>query len=261
MLFVSLAFLALLVLEYVVERPAVQWALWIAQWPLWAALTADYIARFLRAPKRAPFLFDFFNVADLFVVLLPLLELLLTQAFGFLRVLRVMRMLRLVRVLALANKVAGDAFKTALRRKNAKYAIGPALFFSLILVVAVYKFEEPYARHGIDSWFEALWWSVTTVTTVGYGDVTPITTPARVAAILLMIVGIAVFSYVTALMASWFVGDEKCEEETPKPPEDRLDSSEEILARLERIEDMLQHSQTADAQTKQRGEQRGHPDT
>ena len=65
------------------------------------------------------------------------------------------------------------------------------------------------AEHGVNkdikSPFDALWWGITTMTTVGYGDVTPVTAEGRIAAVVLMLLGIGLFSAVTAIITSFML--------------------------------------------------------
>jgi voltage-gated potassium channel len=82
----------------------------------------------------------------------------------------------------------------------------------------------------IQSFSDALWWAVTTVSTVGYGDAVPTTDAGRGVAYLLILVGIAVFSLITANLASFFV------ERGQQSDSDKVD---EVLRRLERLEAAL----------------------
>ncbi|WP_031090495.1 potassium channel family protein [Streptomyces sp. NRRL WC-3549] len=95
------------------------------------------------------------------------------------------------------------------RRLHVKASLWAALGVVLVLLLgswAIVPFEESAPRATITSFPLALWWSVETATTVGYGDLYPVTLGGRVIAGIEMLVGISVFSVVTASLATWFVG-------------------------------------------------------
>ena len=77
----------------------------------------------------------------------------------------------------------------------------------MIYTASLAVFDKERYLHGatINSFGKALWWSITTVTTVGYGDVYPVTNTGRVIAVLLMIGGISLVGVVTAALASWII--------------------------------------------------------
>ncbi|MCY4272528.1 MAG: potassium channel family protein, partial [bacterium] len=56
----------------------------------------------------------------------------------------------------------------------------------------------------IDSWGDTIWWTIVTMTTVGYGDILPVTGTGKAAAIVLMLAGITIFGFITANLAAWF---------------------------------------------------------
>lgn len=95
------------------------------------------------------------------------------------------------------------------QRLHVKASVWAAVGVVLVLLLGswiIVPFESPAPRATITSFPLALWWSVETATTVGYGDLYPVTVPGRVIAGVVMLVGISVFSIVTASLATWFVG-------------------------------------------------------
>ncbi len=116
--------------------------------------------------------------------------------------------------------------------------------FLLVAVIAVY-FLERHQNPAMDSFLDALWWGVTTITTVGYGDVVPITTPARIIGLILMYTGTVLFIAFTSLFAAFLVRSEVKQEISPVEKEllrEALEtgkiqrSLKEITRRLENIE-------------------------
>jgi voltage-gated potassium channel len=141
------------------------------------------------------------------------------------RTARAMRILRVVRGVKSARAVAH--FLVARRAESAFLAT--VLLSLLVLVfssVAVLQFESP-GGGNIQNAEDAMWWAMSTMTTVGYGDRYPITTEGRLIAVFLMASGVGVFGTFSGLIASWFLS----------PAVDEADSD---LARLERRLELIQ---------------------
>ncbi|MFD5034056.1 potassium channel family protein [Streptomyces sp. NPDC058220] len=95
------------------------------------------------------------------------------------------------------------------QRLHVRAAVWATLAVVVVLLAgswAIVPFEVSAPHATITSFPLALWWSVETATTVGYGDLYPVTAPGRVIATVVMLAGISVFSIVTASIATWFVG-------------------------------------------------------
>jgi voltage-gated potassium channel len=119
------------------------------------------------------------------------------------RVLRLLRLLRLIRAFAGVAR----ALNTVERMANHRGLIWLLAAWSAVMVVcslALYAAENG-ANEAIASPLDAMWWGITTMTTVGYGDVVPKTPEGRVAATVLMVLGIGLFSAVTATVTSFLL--------------------------------------------------------
>jgi voltage-gated potassium channel len=129
------------------------------------------------------------------------------------RVARVMRILRVLRGLKSARMLAHF-----LVERRAQSAFLAALLLCLLLIVAcsiaVLQFEVP-AGGNIDSAEAAMWWAVSTMTTVGYGDTYPITAEGRIVAVFLMAAGVGVFGTFSGLAAAWFLSPQPVENAEP----------------------------------------------
>lgn len=159
----------------------------------WAVFTADYAARLYLAPDRKQWFFR--HLVDLAVVLLPLL--------------RSMRLFRLVVLVGALQKAIGNA----IRGKVIVYTISGAVLLVYVGALAVLEAERGAPDAHITTFGQALWWAMTTITTVGYGDMYPVTTTGRVFAALLMIGGISLVGSITATIASWIVQSVSVEDE------------------------------------------------
>lgn len=157
----------------------------VVTWAAWGTFALDYIVRL--ALSRARWRFIWNNPVDLAVVVLPLL--------------RPLRLLRLVTLLGVVNRYAGGS----LRGRVAIYVVGSASLVILVAALAVLDAERGQPDANIETFGDAAWWALTTVTTVGYGDHFPTTATGRFVAGGLMLAGIALLGIVTATLASWLI--------------------------------------------------------
>ena len=115
-----------------------------------------------------------------------------------------LRPLRLLRLLALARIMNRSATSSLVGRVST-YVIGTAFMSALLAAIAILDVEQDATDANITTFGDALWWSATTVTTVGYGDRYPVTVQGRVIAVALMLVGIATVGAVIASVTAWIV--------------------------------------------------------
>jgi voltage-gated potassium channel len=155
------------------------------QWISWIAFAADLIYGLTKSNDRKRYLMK--HPLEVAAVLLP-----------FLRPLRLMRVISFGG-LALQKVAIGRQFAITV-----KVAIS-AFFISYIAAIQITISERDVEGSNIKTFSDGLWWAVTTVTTVGYGDRFPTTTEGRLLAVLLMITGISLVGVITASVAAWFV--------------------------------------------------------
>jgi voltage-gated potassium channel len=162
--------------------------------------TAEYILRIYVADNKPKFIFSFFGIID-FLAILPFY-----LSFGVdLRSLRALRFLRLFRVLKLVRyNRAMKHFTTAI--KLAKEEILLFIFITLILIyfsaVGIYYFENQAQPEHFSSIFDSLWWAIITLTTVGYGDVYPITVGGKVFTFFILMIGLGIVAIPTGIISS-----------------------------------------------------------
>jgi len=158
----------------------------VVSWTVWAAFAVDFAVRLALADDGTAYaLRHWYDVA---LIVLPML-----------------RPLRLLRLLALA-RVLNRSASGSLVGKVTTYVFGVAVMTVGLGAIAVLDAEQEADGANITTFGDALWWSTTTVTTVGYGDRFPVTTQGRLIAVALMLVGIAVVGTVTGSVVAWMVG-------------------------------------------------------
>lgn len=174
-----------------VDGSGAEW-LETVMWLTWGIFALDYAANlWLARERRRWFLW---NLHELLVVALPFF--------------RPLRLLRLVTLLSVLHRTIGET----LRGRVVTYVAGSAALLVFVGALAVLDVEQSAPDAKILTFGDALWWAITTITTVGYGDMYPVTPLGRLVASALMMSGIAVLGVVTASIASWLV--QRVEEST-----------------------------------------------
>jgi voltage-gated potassium channel len=171
-----------------------------ASWTVWVAFVIDFAARlYLTDERRRYALTHWYDVA---LIVLPML-----------------RPLRLLRLLAFA-RILNRSAVGSLVGKVSTYVAGTAVMALGLGAIAVLDAEQDSPHANITTFGDALWWSATTVTTVGYGDHYPVTTTGRLVAVALMLVGIACIGAVTAGVAAWLVAQVQADTREEQPLEE-----------------------------------------
>ncbi len=168
----------------------------VVTWAAWAAFAVDFAVRLTLATQRRRYLLR--HLHDLAVIVLPML--------------RPLRLLRLVTVLGVLNRRAGSS----LRGRVVVYVAGSTTLLTAVASLAMLDAERNAPDANITTVGDAVWWGVTTITTVGYGDRYPTTTEGRVVAFGLMLGGIALLGVVTATLASWIIDRVREEKEAER---------------------------------------------
>ena len=210
LLLIAVGSLPLLLLEVVSHRLAQndQRFITVVNVIVFIAFAVDYLVELSITQKRSTYIRT--QWASLIIVFSQLFALL--PALGFLGVLRGVRALRvagtLIRVFGIgaATKEQGRKF---FKEKAASVAFGIAGLTLISSAVGFTMAEDVGDGRRIHSFFDALWWSAATITTVGYGDIYPVTAVGRIIAIFTMIVGISTLAVVTARIAQFLISNDE----------------------------------------------------
>jgi voltage-gated potassium channel len=179
-------FLAVYAWEVIADlQPPADTVAQVIMWIIWGLFVIDYVANLILAERRLRWFFTHFY--ELLIVALPAL--------------RPLRLLRLVTLLAFLQRGAGRA----LRGRVVIYAAGASLILVFVAALAELDVERHAVGSHIHNFGDAVWWACVTITSVGYGDVTPVTIEGRFIAVGVMIAGIALLGTVTATLASFFI--------------------------------------------------------
>jgi len=210
LLLIAIGSLPLLLLEVVADRlsESDQNFLTAVNVLVFIAFAIDYVVELAVTYRKAAYVRS--QWASLLIVVSQFLALL--PSLGFLGILRGARALRLIGMLirvigiSAASREHGRKF---FKEKAASVAFGLAGFTLITSAVAFTIAEDVGNGRRINSFFDALWWSASTITTVGYGDIYPVTVAGKIIAVFTMVVGVSTLAVVTARIAQFLVGSEK----------------------------------------------------
>ncbi len=195
----------------------------ILDWTFLVLFTVEYVLRIYTAPDRSAFIFSFFGIVDLLAIL-PSLVLIpgLGSVPGF-RVLRVLRFLRVFRIFKATRFIlAVDRMIEALGEVKREIFALVILSSMLVYLAAcgIYFFEKDVREDAFTSIPDSMWWAIVTLTTIGYGDIYPVTTGGKIFTALVALVGVGLIAIPSGLLASVLTEARVEEEITEERSED-----------------------------------------
>lgn len=168
-----------------------------------AFFTLEYVTRIYCSPRPWKYILSFFGIVDLLSTL-PLYLGLLLPGLRHLLVIRAFRLIRVFRIFKLFHFLEeGERLLIALRDSSKKIAV--FFFFIVILVTSIgtlmYMIEGPRGNVQFDNIPNSIYWAIVTMTTVGYGDITPITGPGKFLSACVMLIGYTIIAVPTGIVS------------------------------------------------------------
>jgi len=173
-----------------------------AEWFFTIIFTIEYILRIIAAKNKRQYIFSFFGVIDLLSILPSYLALFLPSV-QYIMVVRILRLLRIFRVLKLTKYISEmDVLILSFKNSWNKILI---LLYTIIMIAVIFG-AILYIVEGSDSGFtsipKSIYWAIVTLTTVGYGDIAPITPLGQVLSSVIMIMGYVIVAVPTGLYSA-----------------------------------------------------------
>lgn len=175
-------------------------AMIIIEWVFTILFSIEYVMRLLSVAKPLKYVTSFMGVIDLLSTIPTYLSLVIAGP-QYLLVIRTVRLLRIFRILKLTRYVSeANVLKDALRNSAVKILVflGGVIILVLILGTLMYMIEGP--EHGFTSIPTAMYWTIVTITTVGYGDIAPATTLGQTIASMIMLIGYGIIAVPTGIV-------------------------------------------------------------
>ena len=163
--------------------------------------TIEYLLRILFSDKRIKYIFSFYGLIDI-IAILPFHLAMLPFDLRFIRIFRVFRILRVLKLARFTNAL--ERLKESFRIVKYEFIVFiiGILFLIYVSSVFIWMFEYPVQPEKFSSVIHCFWWAVTTITTVGYGDMAPVTTGGKIFATIIVLLSLAIISIPSGLLAS-----------------------------------------------------------
>lgn len=191
------------------------WGTWllIGEWLITGLFTLEYLLRLSVTAHPRRYAVSFFGIVDLLAIL-PTYVSIFLPGMHILTTIRVMRLLRIFRVFKLVQFVGeGNQLWQALKRSRHKITVFLTTIMTVVVAVGSLMYLIEGAPSGFTSIPKGIYWAIVTMTTVGYGDIAPVTTLGQIVASLLMIVGYGIIAVPTGIVTSEMM-------RPPAPPSD-----------------------------------------
>lgn len=172
------------------------------EWLFTLVFTLEYVLRIVCAGRRLQYATSFFGIVDLLAIIPTYIDVLLPGSH-FLVVIRVLRVLRVFRVLKLVQYLA--AARMMLRAIQSSYRKVAVFVLTVMTAVVIlgslmYVIETP--ENGFTSIPRSIYWAIVTITTVGYGDISPKTAPGQMLATIVMLLGFSIIAVPTGIVSA-----------------------------------------------------------
>ncbi len=176
--------------------------LYFIEWIITGFFTIEYFLRIWIVKKPAAYIFSFYGIIDFLSVIPSYLGLIFGGMSGFI-VIRALRLLRIFRILKLSRYVsASKTIITALRASRAKISVFLYSVLMLVIIIGTIMYFVEGEENGFTSIPRSVYWAIVTLTTVGYGDIAPVTPLGQFIASFVMILGYGIIAVPTGIVTT-----------------------------------------------------------
>jgi len=184
------------------------------EWGVTIIFTLEYILRILVVKKPFAYIFSFYGIIDFLSVIPTYLGIFFVGTQGLV-VIRALRFLRIFRILKLSRYTSeGTIIIRALKASRAKISVFIFAVLTLVIIIGTIMYLIEGEESGYTSIPKGIYWAIVTLTTVGYGDIAPVTSLGQFIASFVMILGYAIIAVPTGIVTAEFARERKVEDQS-----------------------------------------------
>ena len=214
----------------------------IAEWFFTLIFTLEYILRIYCSTDKRKYTLSFMGIIDLLSII-PTYLIIFYAPIGYLIDIRVLRLIRIFRIFKLSPYLrSGHTMQIALRSSRPKIIVFILSVSLVVIILGTLMYIIEGQQNGFDNIPKSIYWAVVTLTTVGYGDVVPLTTLGKTVAVFIMLLGYAIIAVPTGIVSSELTKynkekkQERNQSEIIEKEKEILSKEEEILKKLDSLE-------------------------
>lgn len=186
------------------------------EWGVTIVFTLEYILRIMVVKRPFAYIFSFYGIIDLLSVIPTYLGIFFVGTQSLV-VIRALRLLRIFRVLKLSRYTSeGATIIRALRASREKISIFIFAVLTLVIIIGTIMYLIEGSASGFTSIPKGIYWAIVTLTTVGYGDIAPLTNLGQFIASFVMILGYAIIAVPTGIVTAEFAREKRAESQSGK---------------------------------------------
>lgn len=183
-------------------RAAYGWWFYRIDWIFTLLFTVEYALRIYSTRDRTKYIFSSWGVID-FLSIVPSYITLLVSGYQFILVIRVLRLLRIFRILRLFRFISeGELLTKALRASIYKIIVFMTFIFILVILLGTLMYIVEHGNPGFRSIPSSIYWAIVTITTVGFGDIVPVTYLGKLISSVIMLAGYAIIAVPTGIVTA-----------------------------------------------------------
>ena len=179
------------------------------EWTITGVFTLEYVARIYLVRNKFRYIFSFYGIVDLLSIVPSYLGLVFVGSQSLL-VIRAIRLVRVFRIMKLSRYTnAGNMIMSALRSSLVKISVFLFAVLTMTIIIGTTMYLVEGKENGFDNIPKSLYWAIVTLTTVGYGDISPQTPLGQFIASIVMVIGYGIIAVPTGIVTAQVISEQK----------------------------------------------------